>query len=161
MGRGPARGATGGSPGRSPLPHASIELLRRLPGERGRPLVEQVELEAGGELLLTGVREQLVSLLVVENRSPASRGRGVVADHGAAGEVLQLLERAQALGGIGLVPVVAVREVDRVADVRADLALRLRVRPPAAPGDRHDKGRRGGDAKSISQTPELTARSES
>jgi len=94
-------------------------------GERGRALVELVELEGAGEALLAVVVEEVIGLLVVEDGAGPRRRRGAVADHRAAREVLELLDRPEPLLGVRLVPVVAVGEGDRLADVGPDVDLRL------------------------------------
>jgi hypothetical protein len=93
--------------------------------ERGGAFVELVELEAAGERLLAVVLEKVVGLLVVEDGARSGRGVGVVADDGAAGEPLQLADGPEPLLGVRLIPVIAVGQGDRLADVRADVDLRL------------------------------------
>src|SRR5438093_12080117 len=70
----------------------SRPLLRWLAGEGCSALVELVELEAAGEVLGAIAVEELVGLLVVEDRArPRGSGRAVPDDR-TAGEVLELLD---------------------------------------------------------------------
>src|SRR4051794_23598044 len=72
-------------------------LSRRLAREGRCALVELVELEAPGEVLRAVAVEEVVGLLVVEDRArPGGSGRAVPDDR-TAGEVLQLLDRPEPL----------------------------------------------------------------
>src|SRR3954453_9630193 len=119
--------------------------LRSVAGEPGRSLVELVELEAAGKGLLAVVLEQVVRLLVVEDGAGARWRRGVVSHDRAAREVLELLDRPQPLLGVGLIPVVAVGEGDRLADVGSHVDLRLGPGAAAAAGGHPGKGECGND----------------
>src|SRR5262249_23641524 len=61
---------------------------------------------------------RVVGLLVVEDAAPAASDRPPV-------EVADLADGADSLLDIGLIPVMAVGELDRRADVGADVDLRL------------------------------------
>src|SRR4051794_5612317 len=72
-------------------------LLGGLARESRCSLVELVELEAARVALRAPAIEEVVGLLVVQDGTgPRRRGR-VVADHGAAGETLELLDGPEAL----------------------------------------------------------------
>src|SRR3954452_13149475 len=99
--------------------------LLRVPGERGGALVELVKLEAAGKRLLAVVVEEVIGVLVVEDGAGPGRRVRIVPHHRSAGEPLELRDRAEALLGVRLVPVVAVGQADRLADVGADVDLGL------------------------------------
>lgn len=86
--------------------------------EGGASAIDPVELEGARDRGLAVVLDQVVGLLVVEDRPPAG-------SHRTARELADLPDGADPLLYACLVPVVAVGELDGRVDVRADVDLGL------------------------------------